>query len=354
MQGAEGERLHALDVLSWVKRLNPDPTLALQLAALFHDIDRVVNPEMGGGFKGNRNTDEYLQHKKQHAGRSAAFVIPELARNGFDPETIARTEFLILHHDDSGEEVERYGDRELDALVAADTFGFFTSIAPKLFAAEGPDRLRDKIRFMIDKIPESARATLWETRLENQTFESLKNEVLRESYLNDGRRERAYRYCPTCGRDLKRKSIDGQSLLACEVCGFVFWNPPHPVTSVVIEREGKVLLIKRALKPLQSYWCLPGGYIRYAETPEAAAIREVKEETGLDVALGLLVGVYQIDNDPRGVNLDIIWTGSVVGSELIVNEESVAAQYFDYSSLPELIAYKHRQAIADSMDLQLR
>jgi 8-oxo-dGTP diphosphatase len=128
----------------------------------------------------------------------------------------------------------------------------------------------------------------------------------------------------------------------------VFWNHAHPVTSVIIEDHGRVLLLRRALKPLQGYWCLPGGYIHYSELPQTAAIREVKEETNLDIQTEDLIGVYQIDNDPIGVNLDIVWTGLVLGGRLCTNEESTEAKYFDRSTLPLLIAYKHRQAILDS------
>src|SRR5207244_4376997 len=107
--------------------------------------------------------------------------------------------------------------------------------------------------------------------------------------LCHGQRERAYKYCPSCMNPLRRTLIDQQMLRACANCGFVFWNPPHPVTSVIIEDHKKVLLMKRALSPLKGYWCLPGGYIRYSETPEVAAVREVKEETGLDVDVNGLV-----------------------------------------------------------------
>jgi ADP-ribose pyrophosphatase YjhB (NUDIX family) len=348
MQGADGERLHALDVLAWINRFEPRASVSLKLAALFHDIDRVVNPKMGGGFKGDRSSRSYLLHKKRHARRSVRFIKPILLENGFPKALINRTEFLILHHDDLGEEVERIGDPELDHLVAADSFAFFTSIAPKLYAAEGPDRLRDKIQFMVQKLPENARATLWEHRLDHDVFEELKNDVIREYYLKNGRRERAYKYCPSCRKRLVRELINGRPHPTCAGCGFVFWNHAHPVTSVIIEDHGKILLVRRAFKPLQGYWCLPGGYIHYTELPQTAAIREVKEETNLDIQTQDLIGVYQIDNDPVGVNLDIIWTGLVLGGRLRTNEESTEAKYFDRNKLPLMIAYKHRQAIRDS------
>ncbi len=78
-----------------------------------------------------------------------------------------------------------------------------------------------------------------------------------------------------------------------------------------------------------------------------AAIREVKEETGLDVEINRLAGIYQIDNAPGGVSLDIIWKASVAGGLLQTNEESIEARYFEKETLPELIAYKHRQAIME-------
>lgn len=178
MQGADGERVHALDVLSWVERLDPDASLSLRLAALFHDIDRVVNPSMGGGFKGDRSGDAYALHKKRHASRSADFIIPVLQNRGFPGEVLERTRFLILHHDDSGEEVSGLNDPDLDHIVTADSFAFFTSIAPRLFKAEGAKRIEDKIAFMIDKLPDTARTSLRRQHLDCDLFEKLKNQAI--------------------------------------------------------------------------------------------------------------------------------------------------------------------------------
>jgi hypothetical protein len=182
MQGIKGEEAHALDVLAWVQKLRPDASPPLEFAALFHDIDRVVTPQAGGGFKGNRSGQEYALHKKRHANRSAAFIEPLLSERGLQPEIVARIAFLIVHHDDTGEEVAALADADLDCLVAADSFAFFTSIGPKLYAAEGESRTRDKIRFMIDKLPENARKLLREHRLSSEVFERLKCEVIAEYY----------------------------------------------------------------------------------------------------------------------------------------------------------------------------
>jgi hypothetical protein len=177
MQGVAGEQEHALDVLGWVQKLRPDAGLPLCLAALFHDLDRIVTPKAGGGFKGDRSGPEYAAYKKQHAARSAAFIAPLLLNRGISSDIVDRTIFLILHHDDTGEEVAALSDAELDCLVAADTFAFFTSIGPKLYAAEGEARLRDKIRFMVGKLPDNSRQLLRKHRLSNEIFDRLKNDA---------------------------------------------------------------------------------------------------------------------------------------------------------------------------------
>ena len=160
-------------------------------------------------------------------------------------------------------------------------------------------------------------------------------------------REKEYRFCPTCASGLVYKSIDNRTLRACPECSFVFWNNPKPVTSIIIPQDGKVLMIQRARPPLLGYWCLPGGYISYGEEPRDAAMREAKEETNLDVEITDLVGVYTIDNCPTGHKIDIIYFGHFVGGVFTPNEEAQSCQYFSVDNLPEKIAYKHREAIAD-------
>ncbi len=350
MQGVEGEKLHALDVLDWTGKLNPNAPISLKLAALFHDIDRVITPKtpkMGGGFKGDRGSKSYLEYKKKHAKRSAEFIIPILKKNNISSSILKKIEFLIIHHDDIGKEIEKIDNTELNYLAAADSFAFFTSIAPKLFEVEGKERIRDKIIFMIDKLPDFARILLWEHQLENVVFDDLKNEIIKKYYIKNNPREKEYNFCPSCTAKLTRKTVEKIKLLSCTKCSFIFWNNPKPTVSIILKKDGKILLIKRAKKPLKDFWCLPGGYIDYSEKPENALIRETEEETGLNIKIDKLVGVYQIDNDPRGINLDIIYSGSIMGGKLSLNKESSESRYFSIDALPKLIAYKHREAIRD-------
>lgn len=347
MQGIEGEKLHALDVLNWAEKLSRHPSLPLKLAALFHDIDRVVTPKVGGGFKGERNSPAYFEHKKKHAKRSADFIISILRKLIPDNDILKRTEFIIIHHDDTGDEVKTLDDPELNNIVTADTFSFFTSVAQKLYDAEGEERILDKIRFMVDKIPHVTRVKLWEYQLENKLFNRLKNRVIKEYYIANNPREKIYKFCPDCKTKLGRKEINKKNLLLCPNCGFIFWNNPKPVTSAILEKDGKILMIKRSKEPLKDYWVLPGGYINYEEKSEDALIREIKEETNLDISIISLVGVYQIDNDPGGINLDIIYKGLINSGVLKIDEESSEYDFFSMDELPKLIGYKHREAILD-------
>lgn len=103
-------------------------------------------------------------------------------------------------------------------------------------------------------------------------------------------------------------------------------------------------MLQRADKPLKGYWCLPGGFIQYDETPKEASEREAREEIGTQVNAGRLVGVYLIENDPRGKNIDIIYSGDYEGHVKLSQEHS-KARFFPIDKLPNKIAYKHREAI---------
>lgn len=180
MQGIDGEKAHAYAVLSWARQLSETTSIELEIAALFHDIDRIVTPGVGGGFKGNRNSIDYINHKKAHAMRSAKFIYNEMKKLNIGPKLIERVAFLIQHHDDPHQEVERINDRELDILISADSFAFFTTIAPKLYEAEGEVRLHDKIKFMVEKMPKFTKQLLRSHYVGNDIFERIKNQVFLE------------------------------------------------------------------------------------------------------------------------------------------------------------------------------
>ncbi len=158
--------------------------------------------------------------------------------------------------------------------------------------------------------------------------------------------EKLYKFCPSCKTELTYKKIDGRDRLSCSKCGFVLWSNPKPVVSLLINKGDEVLLVQRAKEPLYGYWCLPGGFLEYEESPQVGLMRELKEELGSEVSIETLIGIYQIDNDPRGIHLDIIYSGKMEG-KIKQNEELSDCKFFNINRLPEKIAYKHREAIRD-------
>ncbi len=155
-----------------------------------------------------------------------------------------------------------------------------------------------------------------------------------------------YIFCPHCTHKLALITIDNERVKKCSKCGFVFWHKPKPSVSILVHKGGKVLMLQRAKDPFKNYWCLPGGYVRYEETAEQAIKREAKEEIGLDVIIEGIVGIYKIDDDPRGNCIDTIFSGRALG-EINISGEDKKWRYFSPQNLPENIAWKHRQAIKD-------
>lgn len=155
--GIDGERFHTKDVLALVKMLtNNEASEELQVAALGHDVERFSVPKSGSGYVGRRTGPEYEQYKKKHAESGAKIVSDALRAHGANVTSIKKISFLISHHDDTAEEVEKLGDQELNALVAADSLSWLNFSAPNYFngrESKGIEGLNDKMLFMLRKLP---------------------------------------------------------------------------------------------------------------------------------------------------------------------------------------------------------
>ncbi|AEH23733.1 NUDIX domain-containing protein [Pyrococcus yayanosii] len=119
---------------------------------------------------------------------------------------------------------------------------------------------------------------------------------------------------------------------------------------LVILYEGGVVLVKRGKEPYKDHWALPGGFVEYGETVEEAAVREAKEETGLDVKLLSLVGVYsRPDRDPRGHTVTIAFLALGLG-ELKAGDDAREVRVFPIDALPRLpLAFDHADILRDAL-----
>jgi 8-oxo-dGTP diphosphatase len=125
-------------------------------------------------------------------------------------------------------------------------------------------------------------------------------------------------------------------------------NPALTVDTIIID-DGKVVLIKRLNEPYKDHWAIPGGFVEYGEKVEDAAIREAKEETGLDIELIKLVGVYSDPNrDPRGHTVTVAFTSKITGGKLKSDSDAKDAKFIEIESISDMdLAFDHKKILKD-------
>jgi len=132
----------------------------------------------------------------------------------------------------------------------------------------------------------------------------------------------------------------------CPKCGAMVetWVNPKLTVDIIIEVENRIVLIERGGEPFG--WALPGGYVDYGETLEAAAIREAMEETGLDVTLIRQLGAYSDPaRDPRQHNVSVVFIAKAEGIPKGGSDAKRAALY-DRNEIPPLM-FDHGKILDD-------
>lgn len=156
-----------------------------------------------------------------------------------------------------------------------------------------------------------------------------------------------YRHCPTCGGALESRLLDERNRLVCRECGFVMYRNPAPAAGVIILEEDKLLWVERKLDPRRGAWTFPAGFLEYDEHIEQCAVRETKEETGLDVELDGVFGVYMAMDDPRTQVVLVLYRAHRIGGELSAGDDASDARFFPVATPPEIAFKAHSQALAD-------
>ena len=134
--------------------------------------------------------------------------------------------------------------------------------------------------------------------------------------------------------------------MICSHCGQAIpaHKNPAPTVDIIIQINGGIVLIKRRNPPLG--WALPGGFVDYGESLEQAAIREAKEETGLDVCLLSQFHTYSDPSrDRRRHTISTVFTATAKGHP-IGGDDAAEAQIFFQDTLPPLV-FDHAQILAD-------
>ncbi len=127
---------------------------------------------------------------------------------------------------------------------------------------------------------------------------------------------------------------------------------PSLAVDIIIFFDNKLILIKRGREPFKDCFALPGGFVEYGETVENAAVREAKEETGLDVHQLSLLGVYSKPNrDPRGHTVSVVYYGKGSGTPK-AGDDAKEIFLFELNSIPNNLSFDHNKIINDFLKLK--
>ena len=161
-----------------------------------------------------------------------------------------------------------------------------------------------------------------------------------------------YTYCPYCAARLVPREHEGRTLPSCPDCSFVFYNNSAPCVGVVVVRDGAVLLVKRALEPFRGYWDIPGGFLESGEPPAEGARRELREETGLEIAPTEVVGIYMdVYGEEQEPTLNICYLATVIGGEERAGSDATETAWFALDALPEQIAFTWEREALEAVRL---
>lgn len=145
--------------------------------------------------------------------------------------------------------------------------------------------------------------------------------------------ERPYSFCPLCGGELELRTLKPTEpdRLVCRRCGFIFYQDPKVAVGTIIHDNDQIVLVRRAIEPGYGRWVFPGGFVDRGETVVAAAVREAREEAGLDIELERLLNVYSY---PGRAPVIIVYIARVISGTLVCDDESLEGRFFARRDIP--------------------
>ena len=124
---------------------------------------------------------------------------------------------------------------------------------------------------------------------------------------------------------------------------------PWLTVDAVIEKDGKILLVRRRNPPFEGMHALPGGFVESGETVEEAVVREIREETGLKTTIAGLLGVYSAPGrDPRGHTVSVVFELRSKSGSSRGGDDASEAAFFPLNGLPPL-AFDHERVVRDHL-----
>ena len=164
-----------------------------------------------------------------------------------------------------------------------------------------------------------------------------------------------YRFCPRCAGAFERRLIKAgePERLVCTKCEFVFYIDPKIAVGTIIRTgtgapgsPGRIVLVRRAIEPGYGKWVFPGGYVDRGEPLVSAAVREAREECGLDVRIDGLVNIYSYEGRTPVI---VVYAATAIGGALCGDDECLDIAEFETGAIPwaELAFPSTREGLED-------
>ena len=165
-----------------------------------------------------------------------------------------------------------------------------------------------------------------------------------------------YSFCPGCAHPLEDREAFGRVRRGCPRCGFVNFQEPKLAVGVLIEDPlGRVLLVRRAVRPRIGFWAVPGGFMDHDEEPREAARREVLEETGLLVQVQGVLDVAPLGTEDPRHGVIIFFSGIPCGGSLRSGDDASEARWFAADDVPFTeLAFTGTRRVLESWELRRR
>ncbi len=162
-----------------------------------------------------------------------------------------------------------------------------------------------------------------------------------------------FKYCPACGDGLVTQHHGGKDRAYCGRCDTIHYRNPTIGVAVILMREGKLLLVERS-GSYKNMWCIPCGHVEWDEDIRTAAVREFREETGLDIDLGPVFTAHSNFHDRQKQTVGVWFWADRPRGILKPDSDARDAGFFALDALPEPMAFPTDLLVCEQLRRSLR
>ncbi len=143
-------------------------------------------------------------------------------------------------------------------------------------------------------------------------------------------------FCPLCGHSMETRQVDDRPRRVCTNCDYIHFTDPKVGVGAIVIHDNKLLLVKRIMEPERGKWSIPAGFLDHGEDPRETAVREVFEETGLQIRIADLVDVFTNPPQQGGASIFILYRANLLDGDLRAGDDAGDVGFFGLDELPEL------------------